>query len=58
MAPEKIVSADSHVVEAADVWTSRIEPRFSARRFTLSGITASCRATFSSARIRRVVRAG
>jgi predicted TIM-barrel fold metal-dependent hydrolase len=31
MAPEKIVSADSHVVEPADVWTSRIEPRFADR---------------------------
>jgi len=31
MAAERIVSADSHVVEPADVWTARIEPRFADR---------------------------
>jgi predicted TIM-barrel fold metal-dependent hydrolase len=28
MTPERILSADSHVIEPADVWTSRIERRF------------------------------
>jgi predicted TIM-barrel fold metal-dependent hydrolase len=31
MAVERIVSADSHVVEPADVWTARMEPRFADR---------------------------
>ena len=31
MTAERIVSADSHVVEPADVWTARIEPRFADR---------------------------
>jgi uncharacterized protein len=31
MTVERIVSADSHVVEPADVWTARIEPRFADR---------------------------
>jgi hypothetical protein len=28
MDPQRILSADSHVIEPADVWTSRIEKRF------------------------------
>src|SRR5260370_12364887 len=28
MEPRRILSADSHVIEPADVWTSRIEKRF------------------------------
>jgi hypothetical protein len=28
METEKILSADSHVIEPADVWTARIDPRF------------------------------
>src|SRR5713226_7037554 len=28
MEPHRILSADSHVIEPADVWTSRIEKRF------------------------------
>ncbi|HUY27155.1 MAG TPA: amidohydrolase family protein [Candidatus Binataceae bacterium] len=31
MVPERIFSADSHVIEPADVWTTRIEPRFADR---------------------------
>src|SRR5579884_1460621 len=31
MTAERIVSADSHVVEPADVWTARIDRRFAAR---------------------------
>ena len=28
MEPRRILSADSHVIEPADVWTSRIDKRF------------------------------
>jgi predicted TIM-barrel fold metal-dependent hydrolase len=31
MLPERILSADSHVIEPADVWTSRIDRRFADR---------------------------
>ncbi len=31
MQPERILSADSHVIEPADVWTARIERRFADR---------------------------
>ena len=39
MASYKLISADSHIVEPPDLYTSRIEPRFRAPNSTQSAVT-------------------